>query len=32
MGLALIAELTDELDVSAGAGGRGSRVSFRKHL
>jgi serine/threonine-protein kinase RsbW len=32
MGLALIASLTDDLDVSSGAGGRGSRVSFRKRL
>ncbi len=32
MGLALIKSLTDDLDVSSGAGGRGSRVSFRKQL
>lgn len=32
MGLALIKSLTNDLDVSVGAGGRGSRVSFRKQL
>ena len=32
MGLALIASLTDDLEVSSGEGGRGSRISFRKHL
>jgi serine/threonine-protein kinase RsbW len=32
MGLALIASLTEDLEVSPGAGGRGSRISFHKHL
>ena len=32
MGLAIIKSLTEDLDVSAGADGRGSRVSFRKQI
>jgi serine/threonine-protein kinase RsbW len=32
MGLAIIKSLTEDLDVSAGADGHGSRVSFRKQL
>ena len=32
MGLALIATLADDLDVSPGLAGRGSRISFRKRL
>jgi serine/threonine-protein kinase RsbW len=32
MGLAIIHALVDELDISAGAGGRGTRISFVKYL